>query len=91
VRGRAATRRSTSATHEAWLKDITHWRFERRIRIGYNGQRYEQPALKWIQSSFIQSQTMVQDRYFYDPASGKYTVDRYLNDLEKRYGGIDLF
>ena len=32
---------------------------------------------------------MVQDRYFYDPVAGKYTVDRYLDDLEKRYGGID--
>ena len=32
---------------------------------------------------------MVQDRYLYDPVAGKYTVDRYLDDLEKRYGGID--
>ncbi len=32
---------------------------------------------------------MVQDRYFYDPVAGRYTVDRYLDDLEKRYGGID--
>jgi formylglycine-generating enzyme required for sulfatase activity len=32
---------------------------------------------------------MVHDRYFYDPVAGRYTVDRYLNDLEKRYGGID--
>ena len=32
---------------------------------------------------------MVEDRYFYDPEAGKYTVDRYLDDLEKRYGGID--
>jgi len=68
---------------------VSHWRFERRIRIGYNGARYEEPALKWIQSSFIQPQMMVQDRYFYDPVSGKYTVNRYLDDVEKRYGGID--
>jgi hypothetical protein len=32
---------------------------------------------------------MVQDRYFYDPVAGNYTVDRYVDDLEKRYGGID--
>ncbi len=38
---------------------------------------------------FIQPQMMVQDRYFYDPVAHKYTVDRYLDDLEKRYGGID--
>ena len=75
--------------HQAWLLDITHWRNERRIRVGYNGSRYEVPALHWTQSSFIQPQMMVQDRYFYDPVAGKYTVDRYLDDVEKRYGGID--
>ena len=76
-------------THAAWLKDVTHWRMERRIRIGYNGDRYSRPEFQWIQSSFIQPQMMVHDRYFYDPIAGKYTVDRYLDDLDKRYGGID--
>jgi gamma-glutamyl hercynylcysteine S-oxide synthase len=75
--------------HDAWLADITHWRTERHIRTGYNDARYEMPELKWTQSSFMQPQMMVQDRYFYDPVAGKYTVDRYLDDLEKRYGGID--
>ena len=75
--------------HDAWLADIRHWRNERRIRIGYDGSRYDLPALKWTQSSFFQPQMMVQDRYFYDPIAGKYTVDRYVDDLEKRYGGID--
>ena len=79
----------SAATHVEWLRDITHWRMERRIRVGYNPARYEMPALRWTQSSFMQPQMMVHDRYFYDPASGKYTVDRYLDDLEKRYGGID--
>jgi gamma-glutamyl hercynylcysteine S-oxide synthase len=79
----------TASAHDQWLRDVTHWRFERKIRIGFNSGRYEMPALRWTQSSFIQPQMMVQDRYFYDPIKGKYTVDRYLDDLEKRYGGID--
>jgi len=79
----------TASSHREWLADITHWRDERRIRIGYDPARYELPALKWTQSSFMQPQMMVHDRYFYDPVAGKYTVDRYLDDLEKRYGGID--
>jgi len=79
----------TQQDHEAWLTDIRHWRDERKIRIGYDGSRYAMPELKWTQSSFFQPQMMVQDRYFYDPVAGKYTVDRYLDDLEKRYGGID--
>src|SRR5258708_20489201 len=32
---------------------------------------------------------MVEDRYFYDPVTRKYTVDRYLDDLEERFGGVD--
>ncbi len=74
---------------EAWRKDIRHWRFERLLRVGYSGSEYERPELKWTQSSYIQPQMMVEDRYFYDPVAHKYTVDRYLDDLDKRYGGID--
>ena len=76
-------------THSRWLRDLQHWRAERRIRVAYDPWRYELPAFLWTQSSFIQPQMMVQDRYFYDPVAGRYTVDRYLDDLEKRYGGID--
>ncbi len=85
----SGSKQCSEAEHESWLNDIRHWRDERRIRIGYDGSRYDVPALQWAQSSFIQPQMMVQDRYFYDPVAGKYTVDRYLDDLEKRYGGID--
>ncbi len=76
-------------THQRWLADLQHWRAERLVRITYDSSRYDLPALKWTQSSFMQPQMMVEDRYFYDPVAGKYTVDRYLDDLDKRYGGID--
>jgi formylglycine-generating enzyme required for sulfatase activity len=74
---------------EAWLEDIKHWRHEALIRAGYDGSEYDRPELQWTQSSFIQPQMMVEDGYFYDPLAGRYTVDRYLDDLNKRYGGID--
>ena len=74
---------------QKWLADMKRWRMEYLKRIGYNGAEYERPELKWTQSSFMQPQMMIEDRYFYDPVAGKYTVDRYLDDLEKRYGGID--
>jgi gamma-glutamyl hercynylcysteine S-oxide synthase len=86
---RGGTAPCTASTHRDWIADITHWRDERRIRIGYDGSRYALPQLQWAQHSFMQPQMMVHDRYFYDPIAGKYTVDRYLDDLEKRYGGID--
>src|SRR5215831_19107907 len=77
------------ANRDAWLRDLEHWRHEELIRIGYDGSQYDRPELKWTQSSFIQPQMMIEDRYFYDLAAGRYTVDRYLDDLDKRYGGID--
>ena len=87
--GRGGAAPCTAFMHREWLTDITHWRMERRIRIGFDPSRYELPALKWAQSAFIQPQMMVHDRFFYDPVAGKYTVDKYLDDLDKRYGGID--
>jgi gamma-glutamyl hercynylcysteine S-oxide synthase len=74
---------------DVWLADLKHWRQEQLIRMGYDGSQYDRPELKWTQSSFIQPQMMIEERYFYDLQSGKYTVDRYLDDLERRYGGID--
>ncbi|HEX4029503.1 MAG TPA: hypothetical protein VHX20_04020 [Terracidiphilus sp.] len=40
--------------HERWLADIEHWRTERRIRTAFDPARYQLPALRWTQSSFIQ-------------------------------------
>jgi formylglycine-generating enzyme required for sulfatase activity len=88
-RGLGASTPCSESTHAEWLNDVKRWRDERRIRIGYDGSRYNNPALRWTWTSFIQPQMMVQDRYFYDPVSRRYTVDRYLDDLDHRYGGID--
>ena len=79
----------TPKLQQEWLKDIQHWRDERRIRIGYDAARYQMPKLKWTQTSYNQPKPQVQDRYLYDPAHRKYTVDLYLDDVRTRYGGID--
>lgn len=79
----------TEADLNTWFADMQQYRREKLIRVGYDGARYEAPGTRWTQSSFIQPQMMVHDRYFYDPVAHHYTVDRYLNDLAARYGGID--
>ena len=79
----------TPADFPRWISDMQRWRMEYRKRLGYDGSEYARPELKWTQSSYMQPQMMIEDRYFFDPVQGKYTVERYLNDLEKRYGGID--
>jgi len=72
-----------------WIADMKLWRSTYLETLKYNDSEYKRPELLWTQSSFIQPQMMVEDRYFYDPVAGRYTVDRYLDDLDKRYGGID--
>jgi iron(II)-dependent oxidoreductase len=72
-----------------WLKELQRYREERRVRAGLTGELYDRPELRWAQSSFIQPQVMVEDRYLYDPSARRYTVDRFLDDLDKRYGGVD--
>ena len=74
---------------EGWLAALTVWRREHLFRLGYDDAQYRRPELQWAQRNFVHTQMMVEDRYFHDPVAGLYTVDRYLDDLEQRYGGID--
>ena len=77
----------------AWLAAMRSYRREmqERLAVVRNGMKdpYGQPELQWTHTSFVQPLMMAHDRYFYDPITRKYTVNRYLADLEKRYGGID--
>ena len=73
----------------AWLSDLKTWRHERLIRMGYDDAEYRRPEFAWTTRNFIQPQSMVEERYFYNVEKGQYTVDRYLDDLDSRYGGID--
>ena len=75
--------------YDSWLRDLKIWRAERLTRMGYSDAEYRRPELQWAQRDFVQPQMMCEERYFYDPVQRRYTVDRYLDDLEKRYGGID--
>lgn len=78
-----------NATSADWIAELRDWRREHLTRIGYDDANYRRPELQWAQRNFVHAQMMVEDRYFYDPVAGRYTVDRYLDDLEQRFGGLD--
>ncbi len=78
-----------NATSADWIAELRDWRREHLTRIGYDDANYRRPELQWAQRNFVHAQMMVEDRYFYDPVEGRYTVDRYLDDLEARFGGLD--
>ena len=78
-----------NAASDDYYQGLLEWRHEHRIRIGFDDTLYRHPDLQWAQRNWVHTQMMVEDRYFYDPETGRYTVDRYLDDLEARFGGID--
>ncbi|WP_368564335.1 formylglycine-generating enzyme family protein [Pseudoxanthomonas sp. UTMC 1351] len=78
-----------NATSADWISELRDWRREHLSRIGYDDANYRRPELQWAQRNFVHAQMMVEDRYFYDVEAGCYTVDRYLDDLEQRFGGLD--
>ncbi len=53
-----------------WLNTLNEWKADKFVRLGYSGAEYDRPELKWTQSSFMQPQMMIHDRYFFDPAAG---------------------
>ena len=78
-----------NGTADDWLRDLRDWRREHLVRIGYDDANYRRPELQWAQRNFVHAQMMVEDRFFFDAATGQYTVDRYLDDLVERFGGLD--
>ncbi|TFW16574.1 formylglycine-generating enzyme family protein [Massilia arenosa] len=74
---------------DSWREQMTIWAFEHKLRMGYSDAQYRRADTAWAQKNFVHTQMMVEDRYFFDPVKGEYTVDRYLDDLIARFGGID--
>ncbi|HVT98967.1 MAG TPA: hypothetical protein VHE33_15785, partial [Acidobacteriaceae bacterium] len=59
------------------------WRLERRMRMGYDGGKSTRPELGWTQRNFICAQMMIEERDFYDPEKGVYTVELAPSEMEK--------
>ena len=73
----------------AWLAAMRQWSVDQRAALRYDDGNYKRPELAWAQRNPIQPQAMVHDLYLYDRTAGRYTVEKYLADVEGRYGGID--
>jgi formylglycine-generating enzyme required for sulfatase activity len=82
-------RNDPAADHDAWLRDLKAWRAERKTRMGFDDSEYRRPEFQWIRRNFISPQAMVEERTLFDVAQNRWTVDKYLDDLDQRYGGID--
>ncbi len=72
-----------------WRADVYHWRDEVRARNGYTSELYSRPEFRWAQTSFMQPQSDLDERDLFDPETGKYTVDKYVDAVTRQFGGID--
>lgn len=50
---------------------------------------YDRADLQWMARNFACHFTFMYDRSFYDPESGRYTVDEFLDDGVREFGGYD--
>ena len=58
------------------------WELDRRL--------YDEPSQQWLTKAYTCHFTFMYDRSFYNPESGKYTMDSFLDDGEKEFGGYDI-
>ena len=49
---------------------------------------YDEPKLNWTRRNFVSPQVMLHDRFLFDRATNSFTVDRFLEDVTLRYGGV---
>uniref|UniRef100_A0A7S2RS12 Sulfatase-modifying factor enzyme-like domain-containing protein n=1 Tax=Mucochytrium quahogii TaxID=96639 RepID=A0A7S2RS12_9STRA len=77
----------------AWRSQWGQWKKSALELAKYDkddkGNGYNIEGLKWTQSSFVQPQLLMHDRLIYDRKKNKYTVEKYVKTMHKRYGGID--
>jgi hypothetical protein len=78
---------SNRADWGQWFNDLKADRTQTLGKINYKGGVFDQ--VNWTQSAWIQPQMHPYDRYFYDPQTHNYTVQKFLKDLQDRYGGVD--
>lgn len=84
----------SQAAQPAWLAQLYANRTAQRAAVNYSGAVYDNYLL-WSPSLHIVPQSHLYDRYLYDPVKGAvdpakgWTVDRFLDDLDARYGGVD--
>lgn len=79
---------SSPAAQPAWLANLTQYRATTIAQIGFDPSLYNKYNV-WKTSMIVAPQSHLYDRFLFDSASGLWTVDKFLDDLNNRYGGID--
>lgn len=85
---------TSQAATPAWLAEVAANRSAMRASVSFTTTVYDNYLL-WSPSLHIVPQSHIYDRFLYDPVLGAadpaqgWTVNRFLDDLDSRYGGVD--
>jgi hypothetical protein len=74
----------------AWVKEIRRWRQEARQEYLRDDTRYDVAASQWAREAYVCGLVMLWDESFYDPVSGAFLVEEYLDNAEREFGGFDV-
>ncbi len=72
-----------------WREALGAERQKIRQRLQYTDEAYRRPEFAWVPSCYTCGFAMMYDRKLYDPASGHYTIDQFLDEGLKGFGGYD--
>ena len=73
----------------SWRTELEHYRTIEKTKLDYRDTYYNYKEIQWIRNNFVQTQLMAQERSFFDPIKNEYTVDKYLNEITAKYGGLN--
>ena len=73
----------------AFREQLQAWREQTKRRLNYSDALYGKPEFAWAASSFACCFLMMCDETFYNPRSGAYTVDAFLDLGRREFGGYD--
>ncbi len=73
----------------AFREQLGAWREQAKGRLNYSDALYRKPEFAWTASSFACAFLMMCDQTFFDPDSGAYTVDAFLDHGQHEFGGYD--
>jgi len=77
------------ADRETWRQELRAWKEEARRKLGYTGAAYRKPDLRWVSSCYSCNKVMLWDETFLDHRTGKFDVERYLEEGHRVFGGYD--
>lgn len=70
-------------------EQLAQWRQDTRNQLNYNDEFYRRPEFTWSATNYACCFLMMCDETFYNSRDGNYTVDSFLEQGIKEFGGYD--